>query len=337
MSRKTFHLIFALILLLNLLWLPTGRASADIGPKPELDFYFSLPRDLSIEEAALRLCQDDACLEVEPYFWGAELDCKQNHCSTMIFSPGHTYQLQVLFSDGSTRLSDPFPNDQHRSTYTVQVQETALVVHRQSLFSTNAGDFYFMLLIPFAIAGSALLAIVAGVTNAIAKRIRPEQQPGKKSIGLYILGIGLCAIALAIGSYATLALPVNLLIELTVAALYMGFYWTRKKPRSEGTGEAAVVRPYTTENRPPWLHLLGAVVVVNLISQPLLWIAVNMASMFWGIPLFGATLLLEVGVWFLEALLLYNLNKQHLSLHDARELSLFMNLISFGIGLFLAL
>lgn len=158
-----------------------------------------------------------------------------------------------------------------------------------------------------------------------------------KATGWYILGGVLAILALALGTLATWALPVNLLIELIVAVLYLRFYWTCKNPRTESTGEAAVLRQYTPENRPAWQPLLTTVLIINLISQPLLWIILGLAANFWGMPLLGLTLLLEVGVWFLEALLLHNMNNQHLRLRDALELSLFMNLTSFGIGLLLAL
>ncbi len=339
MSRKTPIWIIALILVLNLAWLPNGRASADMGPKPELDFYFSLPGDLRIEDARMLQCWDSACQDVETHFWGAEPDCKGSHCYTVVFSTGGTYQLQVLFSDGQTRLSDPFRCDHIHNVYTVSVQETELAVRLHTILSYDLNAFtilYFVLIVPIGLVILIILAIVLSAEKR-AKTRHPDKKHTGFRIAAWVLAGLLALVGVAMGTLATWALPVNLLIELFVADVYWRFYWPKKKDWVDSASGTVQTHTYTLENRPRWLPLMGSVVVVNLISQPLLWIIAAMASAFWGVPLILIVLLLEVGVWLLEAAMLRLLLTQHLCWRDALQLSLFMNLVSFGIGLFLAL
>ena len=69
----------------------------------------------------------------------------------------------------------------------------------------------------------------------------------------------------------------------------------------------------------------------NVLTQGLLW------SLLWLLvrPYWVILLAAEVGIWFLESLLLAALPSNRLRLGEAMRLSLWMNLVSFGAGLFL--
>ena len=337
MSRKTLFRLLAAFLFLSLVFLPNGRASADMGPKPVAYFHFSLPDDMDIEQATLLECKDDACLEVQPLPWGAELDCQADYCRGMIFGSWRL-QLQVLFSDGQTRLSKPFRLLSYSNVYTVRVRDTDLVVHRNFFQSNNLNIALFLLFVPVIAVGLLLMGLIMiGSNLLIEHRSREAELPFKKAPGWYLLAWVLIAIGAIAGAFATPAVPLNLLIELGVASLYLRFYWHRKRDRIESRGNTVQVHEYTLQNRPPRLPLLTAVATVNLISQPLLWIGIMLATAILGEASRWPLLAAEVGVWLFEAWLLRLLNKRYLHIEDALQLSLFMNLTSFGIGLFLAL
>ena len=167
MFRKNlFHLI-AIILFLCIIFLPTGRAAADIGPKPTLDFQFTLPEGLTIVDGELLVCQDEACTATEPLLEvGPQgLTCQPTTCQGTIYGTNHPMRLQVTFSDGVTRLSNPFEVPSNQNVYTVEVRETDLLVERQ-----GSAMPLIVLLIPVLCIGLLLLVGVLLVGRRLAKR-----------------------------------------------------------------------------------------------------------------------------------------------------------------------
>lgn len=95
--------------------------------------------------------------------------------------------------------------------------------------------------------------------------------------------------------------------------------------------EGAVVYAYCTWRRQPLLSLLVTSVIANLITQPLLWVTLNVFFRSYLATLFVA----EAAIWLLESLLIYFPNKHQLTGAHALVLSLCMNVLSFSVGWFL--
>lgn len=95
--------------------------------------------------------------------------------------------------------------------------------------------------------------------------------------------------------------------------------------------EGAVVIVYSIGRRKPLRPILFTSVCVNLITQSLLWLVLNLLFQHYLIALFVA----EILIWLIESLLLYNVPANRLHFGDAILLSLCMNLTSFALGWFL--
>jgi hypothetical protein len=92
--------------------------------------------------------------------------------------------------------------------------------------------------------------------------------------------------------------------------------------------ESAFVTAFTLWRKKPLVPLLVSSVCANVLTQAILWVVLI------SFPQYYLTTLLvtEVGIWVLEALILYIYRPNHLRLRAALLLSLVMNLASFGIG-----
>jgi hypothetical protein len=107
--------------------------------------------------------------------------------------------------------------------------------------------------------------------------------------------------------YFNLGLPVTLAIELTIGLVYV--LWRKR----------------------PWLRVLLAILLMNLVTQPVLWFAVKEFRLTTCIFAY----LLELVVCLVEAWILYRVLRKTAKFSEVFLLSLAMNLTSFGIGLLL--
>lgn len=96
--------------------------------------------------------------------------------------------------------------------------------------------------------------------------------------------------------------------------------------------EAMVVIGYCCKWRgKPLAPILLTSITGNLITQSLLWIALNLFFRHYLLTLLSA----EVLIWILESLFLYSVPANRLRISDAMILSLSMNVMSFALGWFL--
>jgi hypothetical protein len=95
--------------------------------------------------------------------------------------------------------------------------------------------------------------------------------------------------------------------------------------------EGFVVLGYSLWRRKLFLPILFTSVCGNLITQSLLWIALNIFYGHYLVVLSVAELL----IWMIESILLYAVPANRLRFTDAVLLSLSMNIISFALGWFL--
>jgi uncharacterized membrane protein len=95
--------------------------------------------------------------------------------------------------------------------------------------------------------------------------------------------------------------------------------------------EGIVVFIYSVALKRPAGGLLRASFIVNVFTQVMLWITLNLFFRY-----YLATLAIaEVVIWLVESVLLVRLSNEQLSLRSAIFLSFCMNLASFGVGWFL--
>jgi len=95
--------------------------------------------------------------------------------------------------------------------------------------------------------------------------------------------------------------------------------------------EGGVVTGYSLWRRKPLRPILFTSVWVNLITQSLLWVGLNLFFRHYLIALLVA----EILIWMIESVLLYSVPANRLCFTDALLLSLSMNLTSFALGWFL--
>ena len=95
--------------------------------------------------------------------------------------------------------------------------------------------------------------------------------------------------------------------------------------------ESAVCLGYSIGRRKPLGSIFITSILINLITQSLLWVALSLFYQHY----LAVLLITEILIWVLEGFLLYGLRFNQLKLREASFLSLMMNLSSFGIGWFL--
>jgi hypothetical protein len=95
--------------------------------------------------------------------------------------------------------------------------------------------------------------------------------------------------------------------------------------------EGLVVTAYCLWRRKPARPLLLTSICINILTQSLLWLGLNLFFREYLLALMVA----EVLIWGIESVLLYGVASNGLQLREAVLLSLSMNLISFVIGWFL--
>jgi hypothetical protein len=323
-------------------WFPTGSASADVGPKPSLEFSFSnnTSQPLSIISGNILGCNDDACLETISYqgYPNAWLDCKQDTCDGGMLFANRLMRLQILFSDNQTRLSNPFKATAMRNVYKVEVYDSNLVVTRNIYLSNNALVGVYLFMIPFTAIGVLLLfAGLFASNSALERSNRTTQLPFRSAPARYVITWVIAAILFVAGSFLTWALPLTILIELGIAYLYQHYYWPSTGTAIERHGDTITSAKHDSHNRPPLLPLVTSVVVVNLITQPLLWGMATLLNGTLATAFSWPILVMEFIVWLAEAILLRILQRHHLKWTDAFQLSFFINIASFLIGLLIPL
>lgn len=95
--------------------------------------------------------------------------------------------------------------------------------------------------------------------------------------------------------------------------------------------EGAIAFGYCVWRNKPVQPILLTSIFINLITQSLLWLTLNLFFRQYLIALIVAELL----IWLMEGAVLYFVPANRLSFANALLLSLGMNLVSFGLGWFL--
>ena len=301
MKHRTLWVVIGMTvgLLLSGIALP---ARADMGPKPAMDFTFVAATDVQpdIVEAVLYECTDPSCADAQPLpeVGPQGFACQARSCHSLAYGYADYFRLRVRFSNGVTRESHVFSKQAFQARYTVTIEPTSLQVKEQATVGAGFNGPWRALL---------LLGTVTFLLPLLVLWIIWSARGGKDAVPspwLFIATWGISAIGCLIGLVAMPTVALTVLLEAAVL-----FVYARRGDRSLDQ----------------WLTL-G--VAVNLLTQPLLWALA--ASELW-----PTLILAEVGIWLIEALLLYLPLRREATFPTVLLLSLVMNVLSFGVGLLL--
>ena len=112
----------------------SGAALADMGPKPTMEFAFSLENNLTIKTGTLFLCRDDKCSDPHPLVpRGPErFSCNDRGCGAMAYGFDAFARIEISFSDGRTLKSNVFSSRDFHGKYRVSVGAAALTVQPEA-------------------------------------------------------------------------------------------------------------------------------------------------------------------------------------------------------------
>lgn len=313
MKRHAVTRWLSVLLLAGLLVLiPLKSARADIGPKPTMSFSFSYEINpaLEISSGSLLECTDENCTDYEPLqqLGPQHFDCSTYSCSSMAYGYSDYHRLVLEFSDGMARQSNVFTKIQFAAEYKVTVYADHMAVAEQLGSATWPvfGNTFFDLLLGlcfFCLTTTILFILVV----LLVKAGKPEAT-FKSLLGWLIAAWILTIPTLLVSLLLTRGLVTTLAAELLLGALYV--VW-RKRP--------AVL-------------ILTVILLLNLVTQPALWLTV---SGFSGKYPVIAVLFAELVVWLVEAGGLFLAQRKTIGFGEALLVSLVLNVASFGIGLLL--
>jgi hypothetical protein len=315
MTRRKL-LLFILFTLL--LMLPDGTASADIGPKPTMEFTFEYEtgEDLYIVDGVLLQCADPTCSDPYPLeqLGPQNFSCDQTGCSSMAYGYAGDNMLEITFSDGVTRRSNQFGKQHFDAEYTVTVYEDELVVVETGGRVNPMGALFAGAIAAACIGGALLILLLVSLGVLIARggREEPVTETSRRWIVvIWVIGIlfFVGALLLSLFNIISWSLPLTMLIEAVALAVYCAI------------------------RRQPKLAMLTLNLSGNLLTQLVLWfLLVNYASGGLGWIIILVT---EALIVLIEAAILYWPQRKTLTFKEALGVSFMVNLLSFTVGIFI--
>ena len=144
----------ALAVCLSMVFSPA--ALADMGPKPEMRFYFVFEEENppAIVDGQLIECSDSTCSDGKPLeqVGPQSFSCDQEGCRSLAYGYAPYHRLVVTFSDDSQRRSNVFDKKAFSADYKVVVREMDLQVDELSLNRTFACPAFITLVVEFFVA-----------------------------------------------------------------------------------------------------------------------------------------------------------------------------------------
>ncbi len=312
-SHSLRQALFSIAVTVCVLIFQVQGVQADAGPKPTMEFSFVQEMDpsLTIVEGTLLQCEDADCTTSTPLEEAGpqRFTCTADHCSSMAYGYSTYNRLVIRFSDDQTRESNIFTKQAFQANYRVTVRETDLVVEEKAGLPNPVFLFLVGGAVAFVVVG-VLVTVLLVIVFFWIWRARREPVRFAKLRGLFI-AVWILALIAAIGSgFFSLTLPITLVLEAALALLYA------RLRRRDG------------------LTLMTLTLLVNLITQPLLWVVLTGHAGGYAFLMFG---ILELGIILVEAVLLYLMQGKELPFKEAMLVSLLLNAASFGVGLFLSI
>jgi hypothetical protein len=260
-------------------------------------------------------CKDEACVQPESLqqLGPQRFECQINTCSSSGYSYSPYHRLEIIFSDGVTRQSNTFTKRAFAANYLVYVQEESLEVEEKNLGPN----------IPFFKAGApTLFDLLTTLAFPLLEIILPiilvklAIRAGRAGATLdtyynWLEAAWLLAIpAILVGIKWTQGLIITLVVELLLGTGYV--LWKKRS--------ASII--------------LTVILLLNLITQPVLWITI---SGFSGMNPIILTLFAEMVVWLVEAGGLYLSQRTSMRFREALWVSFALNTASFVVGSLLPL
>jgi hypothetical protein len=294
---------------------PFQSVQADAGPHPSMQFTFisQIKPGPTIMSGKLLECKDETCVMSDPLpeLGPQRFECQINTCNSFAYSYTPFFRLEIEFSDGITRQSNSFTKSAFAANYLVTIQEKSLVVEEKPLGPN----------IPLFKAGAPT------IFNLLATAIFPCME--------IILPIILLVVVIRTGrAGATLDSYYNWLEAawlLAIPATLAGIMWTH------GLIITLVVELLFGTGYVLWKKrsasvILTVILLLNLITQPVLWITL---SGFSGIYPIVPILFAEAVVWLVEAGGLYLSQRNSMRFQEALWVSFGLNAASFVAGILL--
>lgn len=321
-------------LIIVLLTFPWQSARADTGPKPSMDFTieYAIQPPPELASGLMVTCADQNC--ASPQVFGGHcsdsstpdpmeltnpgegycyqrMECSKDRCTAYNTYVDY-YRLDFTFSDGKTRISNVFGKEYFYAQYLITVRQDDLLVEELRGYAMPITSMAVLS------AGIPLLAMVIylGIMITLAIRMfgRQEfaQDRGRYVSAWIVTAMILASCSITTGFFGGKDLLASLLTTLAVE-LALGF-------------------AYALWRKHPVVYLLTIILLMNMITQPLLWLALTGgfvgSSMVW-------TLTAEIGVCLVEAWILFKALPGKITNKEALLLSLVLNAASFGVGLIL--
>jgi hypothetical protein len=313
MKANRLQMIIPIILLgLFMVTIPNQSVQADAGPHPSTLFIFvsRIKPGPTILYGQLLECKDGTCAESEPLqqIGPRRFECQINVCNSVGYSYSPYHRLEIEFSDGVTRQSSTFTKRAFAANYLVSVQEGSLEVEEKNLGPN----------VPFFKTGAPTLPdLLATLAFPCLEIILP--------IVLVSLAVRTGRAGATLASYYTW---VDAAWLLAIPAILVGIKWTR------GLSITLVVElllgtGYVLWKRRSTSIILTVILLLNLITQPVLWITISGFSGLY--PVF-LILFAELAVWLVEAGGLYLSQRASMRFQEALLVSLALNAASFAAG-----
>jgi hypothetical protein len=308
---KRFHAIFVISMVIGVTFLPLTTASADIGPKPTMDFTFEFVDTpaLDITSGELMQCQDQSCAqalaleEVGPQGF----HCDAASCTSTAYGYSEWSYLRITFSNGRTLESNLFTKEHFSANYTVSVYADHLDV-----VETGGSITPMTWLIAGTIGGACLfgllylgflLVYVVFIIKGGQETLTFNNARGWM-IAAWVMGLAL----IGLGSYFSLTVALTVVVELVAAWVYLRL---RHKP------------------------ILPALTLVLMVNMPTLYGLLFVMNEYGVEAYWAGLLILEFFIWWLETVFLYIPLRKHFKFFEVLLFALLLNGLSYLVGVFL--
>jgi hypothetical protein len=173
MKHIPLRRLLVLLVALLAVGLPLGRARADLGPKPTVEFYFKqdfVGAPVTITAGTLLQCDQPDCSDAHPLpgnMGPQRFGCEGLTCSGLAYGFTEYGKLDITFSDGKERQSNIFTISGMTSNYDVTINENDLVVVER----IDTSSVFLLALCLCCCCGMLLVvAVIIGAVVFIARR-----------------------------------------------------------------------------------------------------------------------------------------------------------------------
>lgn len=326
MNAKKIYLLIGIVLIMG--FLPQRNVSADMGPKPTMNFEFGLEAIEPDEILSIKLLECDSSPACENEYLFEEKfpsdarqyfgSCDLQGCSFSYYDFDEYHRLAVQFSNGVVLKSNVFKNSYFDSRYKVMIQRDSLYVeelrgNNWQIVQTIFGVIYELVVyegLAIPIIGVILVVLTVIVAYTVF------QKDGVKKFLIRLVNVFLWTLMVSLSimglilSWKTFVL--TLLIECILAISYLKFL------------------------NLPVRRLLYGVCVANIFTQPafvFLLTQTNMRQFHMKNYLFVA--IFEIAICLIEATIIYFVQGKQFTFKLVLLIALLLNAASFGIGLLL--